>query len=469
MWGSPVSIGDMLRPYQQEVKEAVLKSVKGKEGLTFSVMIARQGGKNEISAHIQLTLLTMYMHLGGNAIKAAPTFKPQLITSIARLRDRLNESPLSQLWDVETGYMVRMGRARQIFLSAHPTSNVVGNTASLLLEIDESQDVSPEKYNREFRPMGASTNVTTVHYGTAWDEESLLEQVKQSNLELERKDRVRRHFEYDWNAVAEFNPDYKKYVESERERLGTDHPLFLSQYCLVPVTGDGGFLSSTQQALLRGSHERTSAPRPGAAYLAGIDLSGEAEEADDARLRALKPMQDSTVVTIGELGEAGKGKDAGLPSVRVVEHYWWTGRPHTEVYANLVQILKELWDCRRVIVDATGIGAGVAGFLEKALGKSVVTPFLFTTQSKSRLGFDLLAAVNSGRLRMYAPDGSPEYREFWAQVSRARSALRPNGTMNFYVDPARGHDDFLTSLALLARASDYVPRRASGRLREGYG
>ena len=69
---------------------------------------------------------------------------------------------------------------------------------------------------------------------------------------------------------------------------------------------------------------------------------------------------------------------------------------------------------------------------------------------------------------MYKADSSPEYREFWSQIANAKSAFRANQTMNFYVDPSQGHDDFLSSLALLVSASDYIPRRASGRLREGF-
>ena len=65
-------------------------------------------------------------------------------------------------------------------------------------------------------------------------------------------------------------------------------------------------------------------------------------------------------------------------------------------------------------------------------------PFRFTAESKSRLGYNLLAAVNGGRLRMYAADGSDEYRWFWRQVERARVAYRANQTMNFFVDPPRG-------------------------------
>ena len=68
--------------------------------------------------------------------------------------------------------------------------------------------------------MGSTTNVTTVLYGTTWDDSTLLEEVKQTNLEMERKYGFRRHFHYDWQEVAKYNPDYLAYVEGEKERLG---------------------------------------------------------------------------------------------------------------------------------------------------------------------------------------------------------------------------------------------------------
>jgi hypothetical protein len=113
-------------------------------------------------------------------------------------------------------------------------------------------------------------------------------------------------------------------------------------------------------------------------------------------------------------------------------------------------------------VDATGIGQPVASFLREALGSRVV-PFSFTAPSKSALGFNLLAAINSGRLKMYAADNSPEYQEFWKEVEKARSYYRPSQTMNFFVDPDEGHDDYLMSLALLVEAGrQYEPRGARG-------
>jgi hypothetical protein len=151
-----------LRPYQLEVARAAMDSIQKGMGLTFSVEIARQGGKNELSAHLEVLLLTLYMARGGNLIKCSPTFKPQTIISLERLKQRLDDFGFDGIYRLQMGYIVQLGNAKAIFLSAEGSSSVVGHTADILLEIDESQDVSQEKYTREFRPMGSATNVTTL-------------------------------------------------------------------------------------------------------------------------------------------------------------------------------------------------------------------------------------------------------------------------------------------------------------------
>ena len=49
-----------LRPYQLDIARAVMDSVKYNKGHTFSVEIARQGGKNELSAQMEVTLLVWF-------------------------------------------------------------------------------------------------------------------------------------------------------------------------------------------------------------------------------------------------------------------------------------------------------------------------------------------------------------------------------------------------------------------------
>jgi len=462
-----------LRPYQLQVARAAMNSIQKGMGLTFSVEIARQGGKNELSAHLEVLLLTLYMAGGGSLVKCSPTFRPQTLISIERLKERLADFGFDGIYRLQMSYILQLGNARAIFLSADGSSSVVGHTADIILEIDEAQDVSKEKYSREFRPMGSATNVTTILYGTTWDSSTLLEEVKQANLELEGKDGIKRHFRYDWQEVGRYNPDYVRFVEAERQRLGEEHPLFRTQYALLPIARGGGFLSRQQIALVLAEHQRQSHPSGGSGqaaegkrtYVAGVDLAGEHEPeltAEEATGNRRGRGHDSTVITIAEVVAAGPSQ----PVLKVVEQYRWTGTPHSQLHGQMTGILRDVWNCHRIVVDATGIGQPVASFLRQELGRRVI-PFVITSKGKSDLGFELLSFINSGRLKLYRQDGSGEYRETMFELERARAQYRPNQTMNFYVDPQEGHDDFLVSLALVVRAAKGLgPREAKGRLRE---
>lgn len=161
-------VGRPLRPYQLEPARAILDSVLHRKGLTFTVMMARQAGKNELSAQLEVYLLNLFQRVGGNIVKCAPTFKPQIVNSKLRLEGALNNRWNFGRWKSSYGYMVTLGKASVLFFSANESSNVVGATVHILLEVDEAQDVGHEKYAKEFRPMGATTNVTTVLYGTSW-------------------------------------------------------------------------------------------------------------------------------------------------------------------------------------------------------------------------------------------------------------------------------------------------------------
>jgi len=451
-----------LRPYQVEVARAIVDSIVNNRGLTFSVEISRQGGKNELSAQLEVLLLTLYMAKGGNAIKCSPTFKPQTVISMMRLKERLDDFGFSGIWSTEMGYIIKSGAARQLFLSADGASSVVGHTADILLEIDESQDVDKDKYTKEFRPMASASNATTVHYGTTWDDSTLLEEIKQMNLELEEKDGIKRHFRYDWQEVANYNPDYRTFVEAERYRLGESHPLFKTQYALLPVQGGGCLLSRQQCAQICGEHPRSHQRHLASGiYVAGIDLAGEAEVVEDEIFT--RSGRDATVITIAELISLPEQAVIGGFGINIVDHYCWVGKKHAELYPQILDILKNVWGCKRTVVDATGVGEPVASFLRQALGNKVI-PFKFTQKSKSEAGFAFLSAVNSGRLKLYKQDGSNDYSELMFELEKAKSVYRPNQTLNFFVSPSDGHDDYLMSLALaIQAAAKYVPRKAKGR------
>ena len=443
-------VGRALRPYQLAVMRAVLDSVLREQGLTFSVMFARQMGKNELSAHLEALLMNLYRRAGGTIVKAAPTFRPQIITSKLRLESVLSNPLNATEWRGAQGYMVRLGEARTVFFSGAPAASVVGATADLLLEIDEAQDFDEMVYQRDFRPMASATNATTVLYGTAWAEDDLLALAKIAGLDAEARDGVRRHFEYDWRVLAEISPAYRRFVEGERARLGADHPLFLTQYALRPLPGAGRLFTPAQLAQLAGDHPRVAAqdfrsladfgslPGP---VVAGLDLAGEGPGEHDETVLTVAVTRERDVAGVSQ------------PLILVVDHVAWAGAPLAALSEQLADLLGRVWRARRVAVDATGLGAGVASFLSAALGPDVVEPVVFSGPAKSRLGYELLAAVNAGRLRVYADDGSPESGAFWAQVRACRREMGAGQTLRFYAPAHEGHDDYVMSLALCVRAA----------------
>ena len=229
-----------LRQYQLEPADAILASALHAQGETFAVMMSRQAGKNELSAQLEAYLLNLYRRSGGSLVKGSPTFKPQTLNSILRLTDRLNNVWNRNQYRKREGYIVQLDNARAFFFSAEPTASVVGATASILLEADEAQDISPEKWDKDFTPMGASTNVTTVFYGTAWTSQTSLAHTIAYLDERQRRDGTQRVFKFDAEIVGHEVPAYGDFVKSQVERLGRNHPLIKTQFFLEEIDGSGG-------------------------------------------------------------------------------------------------------------------------------------------------------------------------------------------------------------------------------------
>lgn len=458
-------LGKPLYPYQNEVAQAVLASICNGQGRIFTVMMARQSGKNQLSAVLEAYLLACMLQ--GTIVKAAPTFTPQITHSRLRLLSMLDAPGMrDRVWQSQ-GHIVGLAPQadpialhthagpRVMFFSAAPESNVVGATADLLLEIDEAQNVASEKFDRDFRPMASTSNATTILYGTAWSDTTLLALQRAANLEHERRTGERLHFEYDWRVLAAINPAYRKFVEQEIARLGEDHIAIQTQYFLRPISGAGYFFSPLQLTLLQGMHTWEDVPCSSAWYIAGMDVAGEERPAagtapilhpDQAQPRS---RRDSTVITIGRVSY----NELGLPAIKVVHHEWWMGKPYLEQYAATVALV-ESWGIRSLVIDATGLGAGLASLLLNRLGQERIVPFTFTRPAKSRLAYQLLSLLNSGQLSLYRPSEAPGgmFEECWRQFRRARYRLSAADTLDIYVEPAEGHDDFLISLALLPEA-----------------
>lgn len=451
-----------LYPHQMEAVRGIVPHIySGIRTPQFTVMMARQGGKNEMSAQLEGWLLNRHRKTGGQIVKSAPTFKPQIVTSKTRLEEILNNWWNAKEYKTSFGYMVTLGKAKVLFFSTDPQANVVGATASLLMEVDEAQDVDQVVFDKNFAPMRATRNSAIVYYGTAWTSDTLLAQMKDENRALEKSDGIRRHYEYNWEAIAANNPRYQAFVEGQIAKMGEDHPIVKTQYRLLEIDAEGALFPPEQLGMMQGNHLRERFPSGrgrGFKYVAGVDIAGTSEQKDEDILRRTQPRKDSTVITIARLDWSTSNDLLPYPRLQIVDHYWWTGRGHAQQLGEMLQILDTVWHCDTIVSDAGGVGAGITNLLQEHLGGRVI-PYHPNPTTKSEIGFELLAAVNTNRIKMYSElEMSPEAKEFWFEMEEADYEMHGMQKMRFFVPEEVGHDDFLSSLSLCAWAGRFVSR-----------
>jgi hypothetical protein len=458
-----------LRDYQREVCARIVESVLGCQGLSFVVIFPRQSGKNELQAQIEAFLLSLFRNEQVDMIKVSPTWAMQARNSAHRLKRVLERNLTTRgYWRAEANHILRVGSARITFLSAKPAANVVGATASLLLECDEAQEVQVSKWDKEFAPMAAACNATRVFWGTSWTSRTLLAREFQAAMEMQSQDGKQRAFLLTAEQVAREVPHYRQYVENQVARLGRNHSLIRTQYYSEEIDAESGMFPPDRQALMQGTHARQSAPQAGGIYALLLDVAGEDEAKQDEKASFYSQTlqsssRNSTALTVVQV-DLSKLEEGLLPaaSYQVVKRYLWTGEAHSDLYKK-IKALVEHWKARYLVVDATGVGAGLASFLKHAFPERVL-PVLFSTKTKSDMGWKFLGIIETGRYKEYqvAAAGAEDdlQRQFWLQVAHCQAQVLegtqkqmrwgvPDGTRA----PQGGqlvHDDLLISAALCA-------------------
>ena len=474
-----------LRNYQVEAADAILDSVLGKKGLSFVVMFPRQSGKNMLQAQLEVYLMTVLGGMGAEMVKLSPTFQPQSLNAMRRLETALEDNYLTHgQWQKSAGNHYRFKNAHLTFLSAAPGSNIVGATASTLLMLDEAQDIGIAKYDKQIAPMAASTNATRVLWGTAWTGQTLLARELRAAQEAEARDGIRRVFRLGAEQVRAEVPAYGLFVDEQVARLGRSHPMVRSQFFSEEIDFAGGLFTPARLGLMQGSHAACEAPQSGKRYAMLVDLAGEDEQARkegfvSAETDQLEnPGRDSTAVTIVEIDLSLLDDDLiGKPRYLVAQRYLWQGEKHSTLYQRLLSLAKH-WNCEKIVVDASGVGAGVCSFLRDRLGERVI-PLVFNQKIKSDLGWGFLAVVDTGRFQDFKPrqaftteDGrlnllslqmADEQERLQSLFQRQLQALSfevgigPQKTLKWWVpdgtsDPLGGllHDDLVISAAMTA-------------------
>jgi hypothetical protein len=271
-----------LRPYQRQIARAVKDSILDHLGLSFVVILPRQSGKNEVQAHIFSWLLFRYSKVGGRIVSVSPTFKPQTENNMRRVAKSLDACVGSRgLWRSSKGYIYTLGEACLQFFSGDPAAKVVGATADLLLSVDEAQEVSISKYDKDFSPMVASTNATRIFWGTAWTANTLLERERRAAQQAQEMDGIRRVFFFTAEDVFKILPDYRAFVESLITRHGRNNPLVRSQFYCETIDAQSGMFNPTRLSLITAIQTTPSATIP---------LHGDFREASPPALEGQPPV-----------------------------------------------------------------------------------------------------------------------------------------------------------------------------------
>ena len=284
------------------------------------------------------------------------------------------------------------------------------------------------------------------------------------------------------------NTHYKRCPRAERLRPRSDQPLSRP----VPVTGYGRFPDKNRLALGKGpcqvrapltrrkgiassgdAHEhgvivlpRAIAPPWASAPFSdspGADPAGQSEQSDNLRLKINAPFKDSTVVTTGEHPTTNGGHGSPLPSLRMVEHFWWTGLPHTENFSALLHILSEVRGKDSTVVTTGKHPTTNGGHGSPLPSLRVVEHFWWTglphTENFSGL-LHILSEVR-GRRRVVADVKRPQRRTprigtGVADLMRKRPGPSITSTPFFSVIPS-----LLPSNELEAEAGAFAPASAS--------
>lgn len=307
-----------MRGYQSRVAAEIASSVKRGDGRQFAVVFARQSGKDEMLAQLEAYLMCRYRLRGGSLIVVNPTLRPQGLISRRRLADRLGSPFVGRVRS--DGGTLSVGGASCSFLSAGPTAQARGETATLLLACNEAQDVGAGRWDAVFDPMGASAHATQVFSGTVWTSRTLLARQMAYLSELQRKDGQRRVFKVGWEEVAQSVPEYGEQVRARIAQFGRNHPFIRTEYFLDELDSEGRMFGPARRMQMQGDHPRQRSATPDKVYALLLDVAGE-ESAEYGVLSAepdllgtqhsvLSTQRDATALTVVEVDLTGLGDPA---------------------------------------------------------------------------------------------------------------------------------------------------------------
>lgn len=472
--------GRKLYPYQEQFSKRVIRSILVNDGEEITALFARQSGKSETISDttgglmILLPILaSMPMFQSDKRFKQfkdglwvgifAPSQRQAQIT-YSRIKSRL-QSPtaVAILEDPEFNLQFTTSNGQTCALSngsfataisASDGSSIEGESFKLII-CEECQDISNFKITKSIHPMGAAYNATIVKIGTSTTFKGNFYEAIQRNKKLyeDKKIRIRNHFEYDYTVASKYNPNYARYVESEKRRLGEKSDEFRMSYGLEWILTRGMFVDVSTFEKNNVEPLMSCVPYDKeATHCVGIDLGGKG---DDTVITVVEVNWDMPVIMEDRVDPDTQETISYLAYNSYIK-YWYeiSNEPDYEVqYHEIMDVLSH-FKIAKVYCDATR-EASIAHRLRANL-KCEVVPYVFSSKSKSELYKNLETEITSGRAIV---PGSSEvvetkfYKKFIYQLGELQKDYRGSNLVVHHPDEKDAHDDYPDSWALAVLAT----------------
>lgn len=136
-----------------------------------------------------------------------------------------------------------------------------------------------------------------------------------------------------------------------------------------------------------------------------------------------------------------------------------------------VQYLDTIFHFKKIIIDETGLGAGVSDSL-KAKMQGRVTGIWYTNKSKNEIFINLKLLMSRARRKLWIPDfetsTDAKVRKLFYQLLSIQMEVSDKSDAMRITHEAREHDDIVNALALAASYFNVLKRRRTYGI-GGYG
>lgn len=399
------TIGVRYYDYQKELIKIVLDDLLHKKGNEIVVCFPRQSGKTEAVSgllYIILVLLPgivekieeLQIYSKGVLVGLFAPVYEQGDTTWDRLMLKLEAKGVQEvLVDNEiggeyeaSGRKVRFKNGSQLRLQSLAKTSKIESKSYNIVFIEEAQYADRDKVRRSVHPMVSAFNGSIVKIGTPVPENCEFKEAfkrakkKGKTITFGYKRVIKDKKKIYKETKDKFHLLYTKAIKKEKERLGEDSDDFRTSYNAEWVGVVEEIMSEEKWNVLVDKNLEFWSIRRDAPLFAGVDIGKTTAK---------------SVLMLGTPIDVGAFERGDYPPLQIVKVIEYPSERLSLQYDKIKSDL-EIWSPDSVVVDATGLGAGLASFLADELWDMDVIEFTENNWTKDRASRMLVRVIDKG-------------------------------------------------------------------------